>query len=108
MRSEYYEKVGAVIYGVQRLKFALDCLTEWSSQGNGPAFDQFQAESLGVVEALKVMERKSAELAGKDLAEVDLLVSETRRLHFAVADMMEHLGFTGSLPASLRAAPIAA
>lgn len=108
MSSEYYEKVGTVIYGVQRLNFALDSLTEWSSQRDGPDRDQFKSESLDIFEAVKTVEKRAADIAGKDAAHVGALVSETRRLHFATADLMEQLGYTGSLPARLREAPITA
>ena len=125
MQTEYYEKVGNVIYGSERLGFAINSMIDWFSDQNGdapqassankdassvvamffqrnPTSIKFRAEYIRVSEAVSLLQQTASQMAGKQSSDVDSLVSETRKLHIAAAQVMEDLGISGTLPASLR------
>lgn len=125
MATEYYEKIGNVIYGSERLGFAMNSMIDWFLEQNGDAEQassankdassivamffqknstliKFRSEYVRVSDAVSLLQKTASQMAGRESSAVDSLVSETRKLHIAAAQIMEDLGIPGTLPASLR------
>jgi hypothetical protein len=122
MNVEYYEKVGAVIFGSSRLQVVMASVSERFAAKNGdaagpasdeavanaffdrnPALAHLKVEYFGISNAVRALSNASADIEKADAAAIEKLLAETRRLHSAVAHMLEGLGFLEFSPALLRA-----
>lgn len=131
MNIATYEKVGKVIYGVQRLDGTLQSVERWlSGQEGAPAvidegppeqkFDRRMAAANAFFSAKQISPRVAAQYArtagsvrdlelasqsmmGLDPERIDALLAHTRDAHLAVADMMDDIGYTALSSDRLRA-----
>lgn len=122
---ERFERIGAVMYGTQRLGGALDGLSEWfvrTSAGHGIRIDGGLARTdiaqlffgehahlatekaalLSFFDALASMEAETADLRSRDDTAIDAHRGRLKALHFSLADLFQQLGYTDYPPEKLR------
>lgn len=122
MTVEHYEKIGAVIYGSSRLRTVMASVKERFAKANGddagrasdeavanaffernPALGHLKVEYLRVSSAVFALDQMFADMATDDTAAIEARLSEMRRLHAAVAQIVEDLEFLEYSPALLKA-----
>ena len=119
-----YEKIGGVIYGTGRLRFVLTSLSQWFAKENGdhaapdgqrvdlaaaicffqrnPVFSAIEPEYSRIFHAFNALQDVVANLARKTSAEIDAHLAEIQQLHGALAQVVDDLGYIGSLSTYLR------
>jgi len=96
-------KASQIIYGAGRLNMAVTSLTEWlatASIRNAAEALRVNLECAQIRDGVKLLLHASSDL--RDLAPLDTYLSDTRRLHFELAQVIEDVGYPGVPPAFLR------
>lgn len=122
-----YEKIGSVVYGSVRLASALTASNEWLSRADAsdiaragaassaeagsleslffdknPKFAHLKDEYFRILDAVRVLQALVPNLVNADESELDSYVSDSQRVHYALADVIEELAFSQELPNFLR------
>ncbi|HEX8613928.1 MAG TPA: hypothetical protein VF800_21840 [Telluria sp.] len=122
---ERFEKIGAVIFGTQRLDGALDALSAWfvsTSAERGASIDaalprariadlyfgghahldKEKAALCSFFDAVSAMESETADLRSHDDAAIDAWRERLKVLHFSLADLFQQIGYAEYPPEKLR------
>lgn len=123
--AERITKIGEVVYGTQRLRDALDTLTDWllgevkktglASIGmtqlpqvadfyfsRFPAYSEEKPALLVINKAVADLEDQRLNLGELSTRDFDAAFRQVKALHFTLADLMQNIGYLGAHPESLR------
>jgi hypothetical protein len=129
MSTHDFERVGAFVYGTQRLDSVLSSLTGWLARtksnivpsspdekfneraavataffGESTNYDESRAQYFQILSKFRTLEKDLADFirSGNLDGGLDARLAETRNLHFALAQVIEKLGYPEINPTILR------
>ncbi|NIA00866.1 hypothetical protein [Massilia sp. CCM 8734] len=123
--AERFEKIGSIIFGVQRLNGAVVSLTNWFrkeiSKTEKNIEENLQSQEIAemyfainnnlpkskkdffsIFDLLKLLDNDNPNLGSKNEDQIDSSLKQVKELHFLLADVIQDIGFPEIPPELLR------